>query len=248
MRRRRPLPRLLFAIAISVLALAVVGPSLSPGAPATVQYSGQESTGATVVYSEQQFTVNCTSSGQLCEPPLEQTVQVPSGGRVTSVQYLAPASHCSPIRIHVLLDGTEIGVTDFVEPEESSVVALFSNKIRKGQVVLGYQAEGKTGGCNSGQLGSWSGGIFTTVTLPQTKVGKRPPRKTHRRSAKFTFSATEAGSKFECKLDRKKFKRCKSPKKYKGLKPGKHTFKVRSIDSVGNRDSTPAKRSWEILP
>jgi hypothetical protein len=225
---------MLFAIAISLLALAV-GPSLSPGAPATVQYSIQ------------QFTVNCTSSGQLCEPPLEQTVQVPSGGRVTSVRYLRSSFDCSPIRIHVLVDGTEIGVTGFLEPNEGSVVGLFSAPIRKGSVVLGYKAEGKTGGCNSGQLSSWHGGIFTTVTLPQTKIGKRPPRKTHRRSAKFTFSATEAGSKFECKLDRKKFKRCKSPKKYKGLDPGRHTFKVRSIDSAGNRDSTPAKRSWKNL-
>lgn len=235
MGQRRPIRKLLLVISISLLALAV-GPSLSPGAPATVEYSIE------------QFTVNCTSSGQLCEPPLEQTVKVPSGGRVTSVEYVPPASHCSPVRVHVLLDGTEIGVTGFVEPNEASVVGLFSDPIRKGSVVLGYKAEGRTGGCNSGQLGSWGGAIITTVTLPQTKIGKRPPKETHRRSAKFTFSATEAGSKFECKLDRKKFKRCKSPKKYTGLDPGRHTFKVRSIDSVGNRDSTPAKRSWEILP
>jgi hypothetical protein len=229
------LRKLLLAIAISLLALAGLGPTLSPGAPATLQYSTGE------------FVVNCTSSGQLCEPPFEQTVQVPSGGRVTSVMYTPPPGHCSPVRIHVLLDGTEIGVTGFVEPNESSELGLFSDPIRKGSVVLGYKAEGKTEGCNSGQLSSWGGSIITTVTLPQTKIRKGPPKKTHRRSARFTFSANEAGSKFECKLDRKKFKRCKSPRKYKGLKPGRHTFKVRSIDSAGNRDSTPARQSWKIL-
>ena len=55
-----------------------------------------------------------------------------------------------------------------------------------------------------------------------------------------------AGSKFECKLDRQKFKPCKSPKKYKGLKPGKHVFKVRAVKGK-NADPTPAKRKFKIV-
>ena len=31
-------------------------------------------------------------------------------------------------------------------------------------MVLGYKAEGKTGGCNAGSLLSWGGSIVTTVT------------------------------------------------------------------------------------
>lgn len=64
---------------------------------------------------------------------------------------------------------------------------------------------------------------------------------------KFKFSSTEAGSAFQCKLDRKPFKPCASPKKYKKLKPGKHVFKVRAIDEAGNADPTPAKRSFKVL-
>src|SRR5512139_251113 len=161
---RRQRRRLILATAASLFGLAALGPALSVGAPATIQYSTGE------------ILVNCTSSGQLCEPPFQQTVQVPSGGRVTSVLYTPPLGHCSPVRIHILLDGAEIGVTDFVDPNETSELALFSDPIRKGSVVLGYKAEGKTGGCNAGQLGSWGGSIVTTVTptcsgKPATIVG-----------------------------------------------------------------------------
>ena len=42
-------------------------------------------------------------------------------------------------------------------------------------------------------------------------------------------------------------KSCKSPKKYKKLKPGKHVFKVRAIDKAGNVDPTPAKKKFKVL-
>ena len=43
------------------------------------------------------------------------------------------------------------------------------------------------------------------------------------------FKATNvSGAKFECKLDTSKWASCKSPKTYKKLKPGKHTFQVRA--------------------
>ena len=64
---------------------------------------------------------------------------------------------------------------------------------------------------------------------------------------KFKFTATEVGSTFQCKMDRKPFKTCASPKKYKKLKPGKHVFKVRAIDRAGNVDPTPAKRKFTVL-
>ena len=65
--------------------------------------------------------------------------------------------------------------------------------------------------------------------------------------AKFKFTSTEAGSTFQCKLDRKPFKSCRSPKKYSGLKPGKHVFKVRAIDAAGNTDSSPAVKKFKVL-
>jgi glucose/arabinose dehydrogenase len=77
-------------------------------------------------------------------------------------------------------------------------------------------------------------------------LGKHPGKKTSKRSATFTFSASEAGSTFRCKLDAKPFKPCRSPITYKGLKPGRHVFKVMSVASDGARTSAPAAFSWKV--
>jgi hypothetical protein len=83
-------------------------------------------------------------------------------------------------------------------------------------------------------------------TPPQTKIKSGPKGATHSTKATFKFSSSEAGSKFQCKLDGKAWSSCKSPKTYKNLKPGKHTFKVRARDAAGNADQSPAKRSWHV--
>jgi CSLREA domain-containing protein len=90
-----------------------------------------------------------------------------------------------------------------------------------------------TGKCNPGEV------LETTIT-------KGPKARTRSTTAKFKFSSTAKGAKFECKLDKKKFKPCKSPKTYKGLKPGKHVFKVRAVKGK-TIDATPAKRKFKIL-
>jgi hypothetical protein len=87
-----------------------------------------------------------------------------------------------------------------------------------------------------------------TTGLPNTKIKKRPKNRSDDVSPTFKFKSTESGSKFKCKLDHKKFKRCKSPKTYHGLDPGKHTFKVRATDADGNADKTPAKDKFRVLP
>lgn len=106
---------------------------------------------------------------------------------------------------------------------------------------------GNGGGGNNGG-GNNGGGSAKDKTPPDTKILKGPPKKTKKTTVKFKFSSTEAGSTFQCKLDKKPFKPCASPKKYKKLKPGKHVFKVRAIDKAGNVDPTPAKRSFKVLP
>ena len=81
---------------------------------------------------------------------------------------------------------------------------------------------------------------------PKAKILKAPPKKTTKTTVKFKFSSNEAGSTFQCKLDKGKFKSCKSPKTYRKLKPGKHLFKVRAIDKAGNVGK-PAKRKFRVL-
>ncbi len=80
---------------------------------------------------------------------------------------------------------------------------------------------------------------------PQTRILHGPAHKSAARLARFSFSSTEAGSRFECKLDKSAFKRCASPFKHK-VKPGKHIFAVRAVDAAGNVDKTPARYVWLV--
>jgi len=40
---------------------------------------------------------------------------------------------------------------------------------------------------------------------------------------------------------------CSSPRTYRGLGVGMHTFRVRAIDAAGNMDSTAAVDTWRVL-
>lgn len=82
---------------------------------------------------------------------------------------------------------------------------------------------------------------------PETVITRGPKATTHATTVKFRFSSDMPGSTFECKLDKKPFKPCKSPKKYKRLKPGKHVFKVRATDTGGRVDPVAAKKKFRVL-
>jgi uncharacterized Zn-binding protein involved in type VI secretion len=82
------------------------------------------------------------------------------------------------------------------------------------------------------------------VTPPQVTITKKKVSQ-ERRDAKFKFTSNEAGSTFECKLDKRPWRKCASPRNYGDLDPGKHKFKVRATDPSGNT-STPAKKKFKI--
>jgi hypothetical protein len=84
------------------------------------------------------------------------------------------------------------------------------------------------------------------TTAPDTKIKRHPRKRTRSRKATFRFTSTEAHSTFMCKLDKRPFKRCSSPKTY-NVKPGRHTFKVKAIDAAANADRTPAAFHWRVL-
>jgi hypothetical protein len=82
---------------------------------------------------------------------------------------------------------------------------------------------------------------------PLTIMRKHPPKSTRSRVAKFAFGATSSAAGFSCKLDGKRKAACRSPKTYKKLKPGRHTFRVWATAGILT-DPTPAKFSWKVLP
>lgn len=103
-----------------------------------------------------------------------------------------------------------------------------------------------SGGGGSSGGGGGGGSVVVDAKPPQTTITKGPGKKLAQGKAKFTFRSNEPGSSFVCKLDKAKPKPCTSPKTYKALKPGKHTFKVWAIDPAGNKAPTPAKRTFKV--
>jgi Right handed beta helix region len=84
------------------------------------------------------------------------------------------------------------------------------------------------------------------TTPPQTKIDSGPLGITTSTSAGFSFSSSESGSSFQCKLDSNSWAACTSPRSYSSLTLASHTFSVKATDGSGNTDSTPAKRSWTV--
>jgi alpha-tubulin suppressor-like RCC1 family protein len=105
----------------------------------------------------------------------------------------------------------------------------------------------------------------TKITKAKIKQGKKPKKKTKRKpkpkaKANFSFSAPGAVSGYQCMLIKPKPKRkkgkkrkrakprftsCASPKRYKKLRKGRYTFKVRALNTLG-ADAKPAVRKFRI--
>ncbi len=65
-------------------------------------------------------------------------------------------------------------------------------------------------------------------------------------TARLSFVSDAAGSTFQCRMDGGSFASCGSPREYRGLSNGTHTFRVRAIDPTGKVDPTPAERAFTV--
>lgn len=82
------------------------------------------------------------------------------------------------------------------------------------------------------------------ATPPRTRIRKHPPKRTRSHRAIFLFAANEP-SRFECRLDGRKFKRCHARTRLH-VKAGRHVLRVRAVDTAGNVDKTPAHWAWRV--
>ena len=84
------------------------------------------------------------------------------------------------------------------------------------------------------------------TSAPETTIRSGPSGLERSTSAAFEFDSSETRSTFACSLDGAAFAACASPRRLNGLAQGKHTFRVRATDQVGNVDAIPASRSWTV--
>jgi len=86
-------------------------------------------------------------------------------------------------------------------------------------------------------------------TAPITRIQRRPARLLFAaasvRRVVFAFAAGEPAASFHCRLDRRPFRPCRSPRVYL-VAPGPHTFRVFAIDAAGNRDRSPAAFAFRV--
>jgi Protein of unknown function (DUF3152) len=84
------------------------------------------------------------------------------------------------------------------------------------------------------------------LRAPQTRITRGPRGRQTARAATFRFRSSEVGSRFQCRLDRSRWRACRSPKTYRPLNLRTHRFQVRARDRAGNVDRSPASREWRV--
>jgi hypothetical protein len=81
---------------------------------------------------------------------------------------------------------------------------------------------------------------------PRVRIRRHPAHTTRSRRATFKFRASEKVRRLECRVDRKRFRRCRTTKRLR-VKVGRHRMQVRAIDRAGNRGRV-AKFRWGVKP
>lgn len=105
----------------------------------------------------------------------------------------------------------------------------------------GEDGEGSDGGFRG------SAGAATQLRGPRParpRIIKHPRQFSTAAAARFAFKSPRGAPKFECRLDRDPWKRCRSPLRLSGIGLGQHSFSVRAVDAVGRRGSGSRYR-WQ---
>ncbi|HXQ88243.1 MAG TPA: hypothetical protein VN733_01270, partial [Solirubrobacterales bacterium] len=86
--------------------------------------------------------------------------------------------------------------------------------------------------------------------LPRTRITFAPAAKTRSRSPvfRFTDSTGQSGTTFQCKVDRKGWRRCSSPLRLKRLGRGKHVLEIKGVNAVGQVEPKPVRRGFKVVP
>jgi subtilisin len=84
------------------------------------------------------------------------------------------------------------------------------------------------------------------TVAPDTALGAGPAESTKNTTPTFEFSSADAEAGFECRLNDGAWSSCVSPFRTEELGAGAHRFEVRSYDTAGNSDGSPAIRMFRV--
>jgi hypothetical protein len=140
------------------------------------------------------------------------------------------AKGCATLLDPPPVDDSDDSATDFAEVEPSPRDNALSPTESPCKSASGGQG---------GQDGS--GG-----NAPQTLLKRTPPHRTHDRTPTFRFAADERSVTFQCKLDGRPYRSCRSPFTTKKLSLGRHVFRVRARDDSGELDPSPASCAFKV--
>ena len=159
---------------------------------------------------------------------------------------------------HATSDGTATAGADYTDSdgtlgfscgqmEKTFSVPIATDALIEGAETVTLGLDTPTGGAS---LGSPSSATLTIedqdLTPPDTSITGGPSGLTNDATPSFTFTSTEGGSTFECRIDGAAFAPCTSPHPTPTLNDGAHTFYVRAIDTASNADPSPASRSFTV--
>jgi Tol biopolymer transport system component len=112
----------------------------------------------------------------------------------------------------------------------------------------GYEEGGGQAAAHAkpGRSTSVPGLIYFT---PKTRITYGPSFKTRRHKAvfRFTDATGQPGTSFVCKLDRRRWHGCDSPKQLRGLSRGRHVFAVKAVNATGEWEPRPSRRRFEVV-
>jgi hypothetical protein len=84
------------------------------------------------------------------------------------------------------------------------------------------------------------------TAAPSTTITANPAALSNSAGGTFSFSASEAVTGYQCKLDSGAFAGCTSPYSYAGLADGAHTFQVKATADLAGNAGTTTSYGWSI--
>jgi hypothetical protein len=109
---------------------------------------------------------------------------------------------------------------------------------------------GAPGGSKTGAGGSGNrtqGGVTYATPLPRITFAPASKTRLRRPTFRFLDSTGQPGTRFFCRVDRKRWGQCTSPVKVKKLKLGRHVFSVKAFNAVGTASASAVKRSFKVV-